>query len=121
MTRSMLYTEKRFSWDAYRDIGGTTPGMGKVELRRDTHMDVSGRVESGTETEQQSRATQDAKAEGEGTTPWMGDDSTEGGGRERPEHVLEVELRRDTHMDVSGRVESGTETEQQPRVESGRL
>ncbi len=51
----------------------------------------------------------------------MGDDSREGGGRERLEHVLEGELRRDTHMDVSGRVESGTETEQQPRVESGRL
>ncbi len=62
---------------------------------RDAYTDVGG------------RATQDAKAEG--------------GGRERLEHVLEVEQRRDTHMDVSGRVESGTETEQQPRVESGRL
>ncbi len=39
--------------------GGTTPRMGEIELRRDTHMDVSGRVESGTETEQQSRATHD--------------------------------------------------------------
>ncbi len=62
-------------------------------------------------TEVGGRATQDAKAEG--------------GGRERPEHVLEVEnvgntfsramsgtiaeveQCRDTYMDVSGRVESG--------------
>ena len=31
----------------------------------------------------------------------------------------EVELCLDTHMDVSGRVASGTKTEQQSRVESG--
>ncbi len=51
-------------------------------------MDVEGRIASGT-------AIEDAKAEVIGTTPWMGDDSREGGGRERPEHVLEVELRRE--------------------------
>ncbi len=70
-------------------------------------------------TEVGGRATQDAQAEVIGTTPWKGDDSREGGGSERLEHVLEVELRRDTHMDVSGRVESGTETEQRPRTKSG--
>ncbi len=40
------------------------------------------------------------------TTAWTQDDSTEGGGRERPEHVLEVRL-----QEVIGRVEPGAETE----------
>ena len=50
--------------------------MGEIELR----------------LEQQSRATQDAKAEGGGTPPWMEKVENVGNifSRERPEHVLEV-------------------------------
>ncbi len=72
-----MHTEVRVSRlqddsrDAYTEVGGTTPGMGKVELSlerksRATHdyMDVEGRIASGT-------AIEDAKAEGGGTPPWM--------------------------------------------------
>ncbi len=47
-----LYGCRRYD---YMEVIGTTPWMVEVELRRDTHMDVSGRVVSGTKTEQQSR------------------------------------------------------------------
>ncbi len=48
-------------------------------------------------------------------------DSMEGGGRERLEHVLEVELRRDDCMEAGGSECREHILEQQPRVESGRL
>ncbi len=54
-------------------------------------------------TEVGGRATQEAKAEVIGTTPWMG----------------KVELCRDDHTDVGGRILPGANIEQQSRVESG--
>ena len=57
-----------------------------------------------------------------GTTPWKGDDYKDVEGRERLEHVLEVELSQEQqsratqeriydHMEVGGRIESGTAIE----------
>ncbi len=70
------------------DVVGTTPRMG--DDSRDAYTEVGG------------RATQEAKAEG--------------GGSERLEHVLEVELRRDDCMDAGGSECREHILEQQPRA-----
>ncbi len=53
-------------------------------------------------TEVGGRATQDAKAEVIGTTPWMGDDHTDVGGRAMSGTIAEVELRQDAYRDICG-------------------
>ncbi len=78
------------SLDAYRDIGGTTPGMGKVELSMERksranhdYRDIEGRVTPGAVTEEtESRMPKPqekvrphgcgryASMDGEGTITW---------------------------------------------------
>jgi len=77
------------------DIGGTITGRNRYDPM-DAYTEVGG------------RATQDAKAEGIESQAGSGDREQ----RKTTTWMWEVEYCLDTHKDVSGRVASGTKTEQ---------